>query len=142
MYDARPQHASRTCQVALDGGGRCCRRIGVGVTAAKQRRDLRQSEVENLGGPSPGDEDVGGLDVAMDDAFGMRRIEGVRDLDPEANDLFDIDRPLGDAVLECRAFEILHDDAGAAVLLADVMNGADVRMVQRGSRARLSLESD
>ena len=39
-----------------------------------------------------------------------------------------------------RALQILHGDEGAAVLLADVMNGADVGMIQRGRGASLALE--
>ena len=45
--------------------------------------DLGQTEVENLGVAALSDEDVGGLDVAMDDAFGVRRIQRIGDLDGE-----------------------------------------------------------
>jgi hypothetical protein len=34
-------------------------------------RDLRQPEIENLSVSSPRDEDVGGFDVAVNDAFGV-----------------------------------------------------------------------
>ena len=34
-----------------------------------------------------------------------------------------------------------HDEEGAAVLLADVINGADVGVIQRGSGPRLALET-
>ena len=76
----------------------------------------------------------------MRNAFGMRGLERLGDLDPESDQFFDANGPLGDPVLERRAVEILHDNARATVLLADVMNGADVRMVQRGRRTRLPLE--
>ena len=39
------------------------------------------------------------------------------------------------------AIEILHGDKRLAVLLADVVNGADVGMVQRRSRLRLALKA-
>ena len=43
-------------------------------------------------------------------------------------------------LLQRAALQILHGDEGAAVLLADVMNGADVGMIQRGRGSRLALE--
>ena len=49
-------------------------------------------------------------------------------------------RPLCDALLERHAVEVLHDNAGAAVLLADVVDGADVRVVQGGRSTRLPFE--
>ena len=33
------------------------------------RNNLRYAEVQNLGVPAPGDEDVGGLNVAVDDTW-------------------------------------------------------------------------
>ncbi len=44
-------------------------------------RDFRQTEIENLGVSALGDKDVGGFDVAMNDALGVRGIESVGDLD-------------------------------------------------------------
>ena len=46
----------------------------------------------------------------------------------------------GDALLQRGALQILHGDEGAAVLLADIMNGADVGMIQRGRGSSLALE--
>ena len=43
-------------------------------------------------------------------------------------------------LLQRGALQILHGDEGAAVLLADVMNGADVGMIQRGRGSSLALE--
>jgi hypothetical protein len=101
---------------------------------------LRQSEVEHLRDPSLGEENIGGLDVAMRDAFGMRGLERLGDLDPESHQLVDDNGPLGDPVFKRGADEILHDHARATVLLGDVVNGADVRMVQCRGRTRLPLE--
>jgi hypothetical protein len=42
---------------------------------------LRQTEVENLGVPSLRDENVGRLDVAMNDAFAVSSIERIDNLD-------------------------------------------------------------
>ncbi len=42
---------------------------------------FRQAKVENLGEPPLGNENVGGFDVAMNDAFAVSRIERIGDLD-------------------------------------------------------------
>ena len=48
------------------------------------RDKLCQAEIENLGVAASGDEDVGCLDVPMDDAFGVGRIQAVRNLRPRS----------------------------------------------------------
>ena len=101
--------------------------------SAARRGDFRQAEVENLGVSALGDENVGGLDVAMDDAFAVRGVERVGDFDGEAEQDIHFERTAGDAMLQGQAVEILHGDEGLAVLFADVVDGADVGMVQRGS---------
>ena len=47
-------------------------------------RKLRQTEVQNLGFTARGDEDVCGLDIAMDDALLVRRFQRIGDLNREA----------------------------------------------------------
>ena len=49
--------------------------------------------------PAIGDEDVGGLDIAVDDAFGVRRIQRIGDVDRDGKQLFRFERPRRDAVL-------------------------------------------
>ena len=39
------------------------------------------------------------------------------------------------------AVEILHDNESAAVLLTDVMDGADVGVIQRGGSLRFALKT-
>ena len=50
-------------------------------------QQLRQSEIQNLGGAAFGYENIAGLDVAVNDSFFVRRIQRVRQLNP------DLDRP-------------------------------------------------
>ncbi len=50
---------------------------------AARRRELGEAEIENLGVTAIGHENVCGLDVAMDDAFGMGSVKRVGDLDAQ-----------------------------------------------------------
>ena len=89
-----------------------------------------------------GDEDVGGFDVAMDDPRAVRCIQCVGDFDGQAKEVFR--SPLGrarDPVLQRGSIQELHHDEGAAVLLADVINRADIGVIQSGSGSGLAPET-
>jgi hypothetical protein len=78
---------------ADDGAGRSDQIFGEGAgvdacAGVLSRRDalsgcghLGKAEVEEVGVAMGGDEDVRRLDVAMDDAFGVRRVEGMSSVD-------------------------------------------------------------
>ncbi len=72
------EHGSGTGEVLSIGG-----RDGFNIITAGSALvdDLRQPEIENLGVSALGNKDVGRLDVAMNNAFRVRRIQSVRDLD-------------------------------------------------------------
>ncbi len=76
----------------------------------------------------------------MDDALPVRRREGVRDLRRHRQRL----RPAAAALLqplgERLAREVLHHEEGRAVVLADVVQGADVWVAQAGDGPGLALE--
>src|SRR5437868_5830554 len=91
---------------------------------------FRQPEVQNLCVPTLRNEDVGRLDVTMDDASGMSGIERVRDLDAEIEHRFDLQRFAVDGVPECLPLQQFHSDEGSPISLVDVVDGADVGMVQ------------
>ena len=61
--------------------------------------------------------------------------------DADAQRLLLRQRPLLQPVGERLAFEVLHHQVVDAVLLADVVDGADVGMVQGGGGAGLTLEA-
>src|SRR5215471_21180614 len=99
--------------------------------------DLGQSEVENLGVTPLGDKDIRGLDVAMHDAFAVCRIERVGNLNSERQDVFRLQWTASDAVLQRHAIQELHNHEGTAIFLANVMDGADIRMIERRGGTRL-----
>jgi len=58
-----------------------------------------------------------------------------------ATDLWALHAARGDHVLERGTVEKFHGDEGAAVFFADVMDGADVRMIQRRGGAGFAFEA-
>src|SRR5579863_8208046 len=77
----------------------------------------------------------------MNDAFGVCGVEGVGNVDADLKKAINFERRAGDDVLERGAFHELHDDEGAAVEFLNVVNGADVGMVQRRGGARFALKT-
>ena len=77
-----------------------------------------------------GDENVRRLDVAVNNAFGVRRIERVGHLDRQSEQALELHRLAIDQVLQRLTGEALHHDKGLSLVLADLMDRAYVRMIQ------------
>ena len=71
----------------------------------------------------------------------VRGVEGIGNLDGQIEQGFGIDGTAGDAVLQRLAFEKLHDDESLAVFLVDLVDGADVGMVQCRGGAGFALKT-
>jgi hypothetical protein len=84
------------------------------------------------------DEDIRGLDVAVDDLARMRRVQRVCHLNRDVDEHVHRHRFSVDQVAERLAFEQLHGDELRALELVDLVDGADVRVVQRRRRARFT----
>ncbi len=100
-----------------------------GLGDAGRRALAGDPEVHDLGQSFPGQEDVAGLDVAVDDALGVGGGEARADLDQaiEAS----AERPGGsDELLHAVADEQLHADVAVSPVIADVVQAGDVRVHQ------------
>jgi len=72
----------------------------------------------------------------MDNSFGMRGGKGVRDLRAKIGDLLR-GQPLAlQTVLESLPFEQLHHQEGAPFILANIVERANMRMIERGGGTR------
>src|SRR6185436_11304683 len=117
------------------------RRPRVAVRRAR-RRVQGQPEIENLDAPLAGDEQVLRLQVAVDDAALVRGGKPARDLNRVVDRLGRRDPPLLlQAVAQRLALEQLHHRVDDARFVADVVDGEDVGMIERGHRPRLALEA-
>jgi hypothetical protein len=77
----------------------------------------------------------------MDNAFGVSRIEGIGDFGAQLQHRSYFQGLAGDAVPESLAFQHFHGDECASVRFIDFVDGADVRMIQRGCGLGLALET-
>ena len=104
---------------------------------------LGEPEVEHLDPALGRDLDVGGLQVAVDDAVLVRLLERLRDLERDAGGLLHRDGAALDAVGERVAGDQLHHQRGGALALLEAVDRRDVRMVERGehlaSRAKRAM---
>ena len=105
------------------------------------QRDFRQPKIENLRLTSIRHEDVRGLDVPVDDSLRVCRIQRVRDLDAQIEHRLDLHRLASDSVPERLALQQFHGDEGSPIGLVNLVDRADVRVVQRGRSFGLPLET-
>lgn len=101
-----------------------------------------EAEIQDLGLPARGEKDVGGLDIPVHDAFGVRRVQSIGDLNAQVQQLPQLQRLATDAFPQRLPFQQLHDKEGAALVLANVIEGADIGVIQRGGGAGLPLETE
>jgi hypothetical protein len=107
----------------------CGRWIGVAELARPLR--FRQTEIEDFRLAALGDKDVRRLDVAMDNFLLMRRIERIGNLDRQFEQVGQFERLAGNPVLQRAPLEQLHREEPRPLVLADVIDRADIGMVQR-----------
>ncbi len=105
------------------------------------RRHLGQPEIQNLCVPALGDKNIGRLDVAMNNALRVRSVECVGNLDAQRQQRIEFHRTVADDMFQRRAVKKLHDDERFAVLLTDVVNGTNIRMVEGRRGPRLAAET-
>ncbi len=71
----------------------------------------------------------------------VRGVQSVHHLDGQVENFVDSKRLGGDALLQCPPLQALHDDEGLAVGLADIVQRADVGMIERRDCAGLALKA-
>ena len=112
--------------------------------AGDRGRLLRQAEVRQvavLTAGAPGDQDVGGLDVAMDEPALVGRVERVADLLDQPDRAIRVERRLaGDQLPEVVALDVPHRQVQPPVRLSCRVDRDDVRMIERRRDLRLAQE--
>ena len=99
---------------------------------------LREPEIENLRA-ARSEVDVRRFDVAMHDALAVRGLQGVGNGECDVNEDRHLDQAASESLLECLAFEQFHRDE--RWIDADIVDGADIGVVERRRRPRFPLET-
>ena len=86
---------------------------GAQGNALRLWRDLGQPEIQNLRLSSACDEDVRGLDVAVNDVFRVCSVQSVGDLDAQIEHCLDLQRLSCDHVPERLTLQQFHRDEGS-----------------------------
>ena len=108
------------------------------VAAAGRRQTLRQTEIGDVRLSAPIEENVGRLQIAMQDAALVSVVDGPPHLDHQRRQGRAAQRrPIGEAA----AVDQLHAEIRLLVVLADIVNGDNVGMVEQGGRLGFQTEA-
>ena len=77
----------------------------------------------------------------MHNTLRVGHIERIRNLNPERQQRLHLQRTPANAMLQRHPLQKFHGDEGTPVLFADVVNGANVGMIQSRCRLRLTLKA-
>ena len=105
------------------------------------RQRLGQTEIEHLHGAIRTQLDVCGLQVAVNDALLVRRLERIRNLTGDRQRLVERQRTLRDAIRKRRTFDELEHQRLTSLHVLETVDGADVRMIEGRQRLRLTCEA-
>ena len=104
--------------------------------------ETREPEVHDLHLPAGKDVQVGGLEVAVEDAVGVCEGQPFADLLDDVHLLVEgLEPPFGHGLLEVHPLEQLHGDVELVLLLAEIVDGDDVGVIQQGCGLRLAAEA-
>ena len=101
---------------------------------------LGQAKVQKLDTSTLGDKHVAGFDVAMNNPFGVGRLQSFSDLYPELQELVCWKRLVLNPVQEGLSLQKLHHNKGLTLVISDVVNDADIGVIECRGRPSLSLE--
>ncbi len=136
----RPERGSGAGQAEISVVGRPRLRPGHRQRPRIGLERFGQPEVQDLGVATLGDEDVRRLDIPMDDLVSVSGGKAVGDLGSIPEDLVGAEPFRLEAMRQRFAFQQFHRNEVPTFVLVDVVDGADVWVIQRRRRAGLPLE--
>src|SRR5262245_5563644 len=103
---------------------------------------LRQPEIQHLDYTVAAQHDVFGFDVTMNDPGLVRRRERRGDLNGDVERGYHRHLPVGQNLSQRQPFNEFGGDEMGRAVIADLVNGYDVRVVEGAGRSRLLLEPE
>ncbi len=100
--------------------------------------NFRDTKIENLCVSTFGYENVGWFDVPVNDTFGVGGFEGVGDFYSKSKEHLGIKWFACDTIRERQAVQEFHHNECLVTFLPDVVDGANIRMIQGGSSLRFT----
>ena len=95
---------------------------------------------ENFHLSALGEKNICRLDIAMHNSLRVSRLQRIRDLNCQRQQLFQIKRLSAHPLRQRLALQQLHHDKMLPFVLLDRVNRTNIRVVQRGRSSRLSLK--
>ena len=102
---------------------------------------LGQAEVADLGMSVAVQQDVAGLEIAVDDAVLVGVGHGLGHLPDQLAGLPRRQRTMLDPIRQAAPFDVAHREVVLALVLPDLEDGHDARVVELGSRLGLPAEA-
>ena len=104
-------------------------------------QQLRVDSIRSSTAAGSGQHDVRGLQVAVDDAMSVSTSERSSDLGPDAESLIKRQRATGQSSGKTLAIDELHHEEISLALGNDVVQCADVRVIESGNQFRFAFEA-
>jgi hypothetical protein len=100
-----------------------------------------QSEIQDLGVSAARDEDVGRLDVSMNDSLSVSRIQGITRLDSDLEYFLKGERFILNSLFKGSTLEKLHHHEGVVGFFTDIIDSADIGVIQGRGGTCFTLET-
>src|ERR1700719_3456340 len=100
-----------------------------------------KTEVQYLCRSATHQKNICGLDIAVHDPFGVSGVETIGNLNADFEKLRQRHRLPGDAMLQRLSLQQLHGDKWTALEFSNIVNRADIWMVERRRSPRFATES-
>lgn len=107
----------------------------------KRHAEPGETEIKDFEAAILSDEEIGGLEIAMNDGVIVGGDESIDKLKGESEEFGFGERADGEALAERLSGNVLHDEKVGAALSVEIVDGGDVGMIELGERVGFVVET-